>query len=119
MLIFYSRSVVDVFVRYPATSVVDVDAIKLRLAATEQAVRSHIFPDCSLSSGATFPDCSFHQREIYVKREGIFPGPFRLFGIGENIFLSVFNHRVDYPDCFLTTVARGGSFKEIELSQLS
>ncbi len=36
---FYSRSVVDVFVRYPATSVVDVDAIKLRLAATEQAVR--------------------------------------------------------------------------------
>jgi hypothetical protein len=43
---FYCRSVVDVFVRYPATSVVDVDAIKLRLAATEQAVRSHIFPDC-------------------------------------------------------------------------
>jgi hypothetical protein len=36
---FYPRSVVDVFVRYPATSVVDVDAIKLRLAATEQAVR--------------------------------------------------------------------------------
>ncbi len=33
------RSVVDVFVRYPATSVVDVDAIKLRLAATEQAIR--------------------------------------------------------------------------------
>ena len=30
---------VDVFVRYPATSVVDVDAIKLRLAATDQAVR--------------------------------------------------------------------------------
>ncbi len=60
---FYSRSVVDVFVRYPATSVVDVDAIKLRLAATEQAVRSHIFPDCFLSSD-TFPDCSFHQREI-------------------------------------------------------
>jgi hypothetical protein len=30
---------VDVFVRYPATSVVDVDAIKLRLAATEQAIR--------------------------------------------------------------------------------
>ena len=33
---FYYRTVVDVFIRYPATSVVDVDAIKQKLVANPE-----------------------------------------------------------------------------------
>ena len=33
-ILFIFRSVVDVFIRYPATSVVDVDAIKQKLVST-------------------------------------------------------------------------------------
>ncbi len=89
MFYVYYRSVVDVFVRYPATSVVDVDAIKLRLAATEQAVRCHIFPDCFLSSESHFPRLFFPSERNIRKKRGAF-----------SLALSRKNQRENYHNVF-------------------